>query len=334
MRLDYVVRRVAIFFVITWLAATINFFLPHLTSQDPVKDKLLEASLQGGAVQSGIQEMAAEYNKKFGLDKPLWEQYVTYLGDVAHFDFNYSIANYPRTVTSLIFEALPWTIGLLSVALVMSFAIGTALGALAGWPRAPGFIKVLMPPLFTLHSIPFFLLGLILIYVFGYVLQVVPMFGGYTPGAFPTLSMPFILDVLHHAILPALSIILVDIGGWALGMRGMMVTTQGEDYTVFAEAKGLKGSTIFMRYAVRNAILPQTTGLAIAFGRLVSGAVLVEVIFAFPGIGNTLYQAIRAADYFLIEGIVFCAIVTLGLSLLVLDIVYPLIDPRITYRRA
>src|SRR5581483_9050421 len=321
------VRRVAIFFVITWLAATINFFLPHLTSQDPVKDKLLEASLQGGAVQSGIQEMAAEYNKKFGLDKPLWEQYVTYLGDVAHFDFNYSIANYPRTVTSLIFEALPWTIGLLSVAL------GTALGALAGWPRAPGFIKVLMPPLFTLHSIPFFLLGLILIYVFGYVLQVVPMFGGYTPGAFPTLSMPFILDVLHHAILPALSIILVDIGGWALGMRGMMVTTQGEDYAVFAEAKGLKGSTIFMRYAVRNAILPQTTGLAIAFGRLVSGAVLVEVIFAFPSIGNTLYQAIRAADYFLIEGIVFCAIVTLGLSLLVLDILYPLIDPRITYRR-
>src|SRR5579884_1024356 len=178
MRLDYVIRRVAIFFLITWLAATINFFLPHLSSQDPVKDKLLEAAATGGAVQSGIQEMAAEYNKKFGLDKPLWQQYLTYLADVSHGDFNYSIANYPRTVTSLIFEALPWTIGLLSVAVVFSFVIGTALGALAGWPRAPGFIKVLMPPLFTLHSIPFFLLGLILIYVFGYVLQWLPMFGG------------------------------------------------------------------------------------------------------------------------------------------------------------
>lgn len=333
MRLDYVVRRFGIFLVITWLAASINFFLPHLSSQDPVKDKLLEASLTGGAVQSGIQEMAAEYNRKFGLDRPLWQQYVTYLADVSRLDFNYSIANYPRTVLGLIFEALPWTIGLLSVATILSFVVGTALGALAGWPRAPAFVKYVMPPLFTLHAIPFFLLGLILIYLFGYVLQLLPMFGGYSPGAFPSLSLPFVLDVLHHAILPASAIVLVDIGGWALGMRGMMVTTQGEDYSIFAEAKGLRGPTIFLRYAVRNAILPQTTGLALAFGRIVSGAVIVEVIFAFPGIGNTLYAAIRAADYFLVQGIVFMVILSLGLSLLILDLVYPLLDPRITYRR-
>ena len=333
MRLDYVLRRVGIFLIITWLAATINFFLPHLSSQDPIKDKLLEASLQGGAVQSGIQEMAAEYNKKFGLDKPLWQQYFTYLGDVSRLDFNYSIANYPRTVISLIMEALPWTIALLGVATLIAFTLGTALGALAGWPRCPRWVKVFLPPLFTLHAIPFFLLGLIMIYVFGYVLQVMPMFGGYTPGSFPELSLPFLLDVVHHAILPACAIILVDTGGWALGMRGMMVTTQGEDYAVFAEAKGLKSATIFLRYAVRNAILPQTTGLALALGRLVSGATLLEVIFAYPGIGNTLFNAIRAADYFLIQGIVFCVIVTLGLSLLVLDLVYPLLDPRITYRR-
>lgn len=334
MRLDYVLRRFAIFVAITWLAATINFFLPRMTTQNPVRDKLVEASLTGGYVQSGIQEMVAEYDRKFGLDKPLWEQYLTYLRDVARLDFNYSIANYPRTVTGLIFEALPWTIGLLSVVTLLSFVIGTVLGALAGWPRAPAFVKFLMPPLFTLHSIPFFLLGLILIYIFGYVLQVLPMFGGYSPGAFPALNWPFVLDVLHHAILPALAIILVEIGGWALGMRGMMVTTQGEDYAVFAEAKGLKSSTIFLRYAVRNAILPQTTGLALALGRLVSGATLVEVIFAYPGVGNTLFQAIRQADFFLIQGVVFCAILTLGISLLILDLVYPLLDPRITYRRA
>lgn len=333
MRLDYVLRRIGIFLVITWIAATINFFLPHLSGQDPVKDKLLEASLQGGAVQSGIQEMAAEYNKKFGLDKPLWQQYFTYLGDVSRLDFNYSIANYPRTVGSLIMEALPWTIGLLGVATLLSFAIGTVLGALSGWPRCPTWVKVVLPPLFTLHAIPFFLLGLILIYVFGYVLQVMPMFGGFTPGTFPELSLPFVGDVAYHAILPALAIILVETGGWALGMRGMMVTTQGEDYSVFAEAKGLKDRSIFTRYAVRNAILPQTTSLALALGRLVSGATLVEVIFAYPGIGNTLFNAIRAADYFLIQGIIFCVILSLGISLLILDLIYPLLDPRITYRR-
>jgi peptide/nickel transport system permease protein len=253
---------------------------------------------------------------------------------VARFDFNYSISNYPRTVVEMLVEALPWTIGLLTVTTLLSFTIGTLLGALAGWPRAPRVLQFLMPPLFALHAIPFFLLGLILMYLLGFWLQIVPMFGGYTPGTFPRLDLGFALNVAHHAVLPALSIILVSIGGWALGMRGMMITTQGEDYAVFAEAKGLKGSSIFLRYAVRNAILPQTTALALVLGHIVSGAVLVEVIFAFPGVGTVLYHGIREADFFLVQGIVFCVILTLGLTLLVLDLLYPLLDPRITYRRA
>jgi peptide/nickel transport system permease protein len=170
-------------------------------------------------------------------------------------------------------------------------------------------------------------------YVLGYWLQVVPMFGAYTPGAFPALNLAFALDVAHHAILPALSIILVSIGGWALVMRGMMVTTQGEDYVVFGEAKGLTARTLFLRYAVRNAILPQTTALALALGHIVSGAALVEVIFAFPGVGTTLYHGIREADFYLVQGIVFFVILTLGFALLILDLIYPVLDPRITYRR-
>jgi peptide/nickel transport system permease protein len=281
-----------------------------------------------------MQAMVEEYERKFGLDRPLWQQYLTYLADVSRFDFNYSISNYPRTVVEMIFEALPWTVGLLTMTTLLSFATGTLLGALAGWPRAPRVLQFLMPPLFALHAIPFFLLGLILMYLLGFWLQIVPMFGGYTPGAFPRLDLAFALDVAHHSVLPALSIILVSIGGWALGMRGMMITTQGEDYAVFAEAKGLRGSSIFLRYAVRNAILPQTTALALVLGHIVSGAVLVEVIFAFPGVGTVLYHAIREADFFLVQGIVFCVILTLGLTLFVLDLLYPLLDPRITYRRA
>ena len=329
----YLVRRIGVFVLIAWLAATLNFFLPRLTGQDPVRVKLLQQAQLGGHVQAGIEEMVKEYDRRFGLDRPLWVQYLAFLRDAARLDFNYSIANYPRTVNEMIAEALPWTVVLLGTTTIVSFTLGTFLGALLGWPRAPRWMRWLMPPLWALHAIPFFLLGLILIYVFAFRFPVLPMFGGYSAGAFPALTLPFILDLVRHAILPALSIILVATGGWALSMRGMMVTTQGEDYVTFAEAKGLRSLTIFLRYCVRNALLPQATGLALALGQIVSGAVLVEVIFGYPGIGTVLFQAIRENDHFLIQGIVFTVIIALGLATLVLDAVYPLLDPRISYRK-
>jgi peptide/nickel transport system permease protein len=330
---SYLLRRAGVFLLIAWLAATLNFFLPRLTGQDPVRVKLLQQAQLGGHVQAGIDEMVKEYDRRFGLDRPLWAQYLTFLRDAARLDFNYSIANYPRTVNEMIAEALPWTVGLLGTTTAVSFALGTFLGALLGWPRAPLWMRWLMPPLWALHAIPFFLLGLILIYLFAFRFPVLPMFGGYSAGAFPAMTVPFVLDLLWHAILPALSIILVATGGWALSMRGMMVTTQGEDYVVFAEAKGLRSLTIFLRYCVRNALLPQATGLALALGQIVSGAVLVEVIFGYPGIGTVLFQAIRENDHFLIQGIVFTVIIALGLATLILDAVYPLLDPRISYRK-
>ncbi len=316
------------------MAATLNFFLPRLTGQDPVRVKLLQQAQLGGHVQAGIEEMVKEYDRHFGLDRPLWVQYLAFLRNAVRLDFNYSIANYPRTVNEMIAEALPWTVVLLGTTTIVSFALGTFLGALLGWPRAPRWMRWLMPPLWALHAIPFFLLGLILIYVFAFRFPVLPMFGGYSAGAFPALTLSFVADLVRHAILPALSIVLVATGGWALSMRGMMVTTQGEDYVIFAEAKGLRSLTIFLRYCVRNALLPQATGLALALGQIVSGAVLVEVIFGYPGIGTVLFQAIRENDHFLIQGIVFTVIVALGLATLILDAVYPLLDPRISYRKA
>jgi peptide/nickel transport system permease protein len=333
MRVLYIARRFAVFLLIVWLAASLNFFLPRLSGQDPVRTKLLAEAQLGGYVHAGIEDMVKEYNQKFGLDKPLWRQYLSYLGDTARLDFNYSISNYPRTVRDLIAEALPWTVGLLGMTTLLSFGIGSFLGALLAWPNAPGWMRYVMPPLWALHAIPFFLLGLILMYLFAFQLRLLPIFGGYSPGASPAFNARFILDVMAHATLPALSIILVATGGWALGMRGMMVTTMGEDYVTFAEAKGLRASTIFLRYCVRNAILPQTTALALALGQILSGAVLVEVIFGYPGIGALLFQAIRENDHFLIQGIVFTVIVALGFTTFILDVLYPWLDPRISYQR-
>jgi peptide/nickel transport system permease protein len=332
--LDYVAKRIGMFFLVVWLAATINFFLPRLGGQDPVREMMIQQAALGGSAQTGLEAMIAIYNEKFGLNTPLWQQYFNYLGDMSRLDFNYSITKYPARVSEIIGRALPWTLVLLTATTLFSWVVGTLLGAFMAWPRSPKFLKFLMPPLLSLSAIPFFLLGLVLIYLLAFRLRLFPLFGGYTPGTFPAMTPAFLKDALYHSILPALSIILVSLGGWALGMRAMMVTTQGEDFVTYADAKGLKGKTIFLQYAIRNALLPQATALALVLGQIVSGAVLVEVVFSYPGIGNTLYEAIRSGDFYVVQGIVFILIVSIGLATLLLDLIYPIFDPRITYRRA
>lgn len=333
MRFKYVIRRIGFFVAIVWVAASVNFFLPRLTGQDPIREKLMREAMLGGAMQSGIDQIIKTYEVKFGLDRPLYQQYLSYIGDVLRFDFNYSISRYPNRVIDMLLDALPWTAGLLSVSFLLSFLAGTFLGALFGWPRAPKYIKWLFGPLLSLNAIPYFLLGLVLLYLLSFAVKILPSGGGFERGTLPSFSLKFILDVIYHAILPALSILLAQIGGWALGMRAMMITTQGEDYMVFADAKGLSERTLFFRYAMRNAILPQATGLALVLGQLISGAVLVEIVFQYPGIGTLLWRAIRETDYFVVQGVVFFSIVTIGLATLLLDLIYPILDPRISYEK-
>ena len=334
MPIDYVLKRVGFFLIIVWLAATLNFFIPRLSSQNPVRERLIEQAVLGGYVHAGMKEMVEEYEKRFGLDQPLYIQYFRYVNDLVHGDFNYSISNFPRSVSEIMAEALPWTIGLLGVTTILSFILGTLLGALMAWPRAPSFLQYLLPPLLALHALPFYLFGLVLMYLLAFKAGLFPIFGGYTPGQMPSYSFSFAWDIVQHAMLPALSIILVSVGGWALTMRAMIVTVQGDDFITFADAKGLKDTTIFLRYAIRNTMLPQATAFALALGQIVAGGVLVEVVFGYPGIGSVLFAAIRQADWFLIQGAVFTVIVTISLATLILDLVYPKLDPRITYRSA
>lgn len=333
MRLDYLLKRVGQFVLILWLASTVNFFLPRLGGGDPIRTQLEAQAAMGGMSQVGMKDMIAEYDRRFGLDKPLIVQYVTYLTDTARFEFNFSMSSYPTKVVDIIWRSLPWTITLLGVSTMIAWAIGTVLGAMLTQPNAPRFLKYLLAPFLTLSAIPFFLLGLLLIYLLGFQLRWFPLAGGYDQGLLPALDPKIIANMIYHSILPALSIILASIGFWTLGMRGVMVTTQGEDYLLFAESKGLRGVTVFWRYAIRNALLPQVTALALALGNIVSGAVLVEVIFQYPGVGSLLYQSIRASDFYMIQGVVFMIIVSIGLATLIIDLIYPLLDPRINYAR-
>jgi peptide/nickel transport system permease protein len=335
MSITYIIRRIILFFVVVWAATSFIFILPKLVpGRNPVTERLGMMAASGGIMQGAIDAMAKSYEAKFGLDQPLWKQYLTYVGQMVNLDFGYSLMLYPAHVLDLILRALPWTIGLLTMTTILSFAIGSVLGGMMAWSKAPRFVSFLLPPLFTLSAIPYYLLGMILVYILAFRLRLFPMSGGAEYGTVPTLTVKFALDVLRHSLLPALSIILSSVGFWALGMRGMMVTTTGEDYMTLAEAKGLSGIRVFLWYAMRNAILPQTTSLALSLGNVLSGALLVEIIFGFPGIGTLLYQAITAFDYFTIYGVVFCIIVAVGLATLVLDLCYPILDPRIRYHKA
>jgi peptide/nickel transport system permease protein len=239
------------------------------------------------------------------------------------------MANYPAKVIDLILQALPWTIGLLTVATLLSFLLGTLLGALLAWRKTPRLASLATAPLLALSAMPYYLFGLILVYLLAEVARLFPLNGGYSTGDIPNLSWSYMSDVLWHSILPAASIVLTSLGFWALTMRGMMVTTEGEDYMHFAEARGLKDRVIFVWYGMRNAILPQFTALALSLGFVASGALLVEIIFSYPGVGYLLYRSIESSDYFTIYGIVFILILAISAATLVLDLVYPLLDPRI-----
>ena len=253
---------------------------------------------------------------------------------IIRFDLGFSINNYPRTVNEIIAESVWWTIGIVGMATILAFLTGTILGALLGWNKSPKVLNALIPPLMVFSAAPPFVLALVLIYYLAFRAKAFPLSGPYGMTTTIDWSNPdFLLEVAHHAILPALSLILVSVGSWSLGMRAMMVTVEGDDYMTFAEAKGLKGSRLFFQYALRNAMLPQITSLAVRMGTIISGSTLVEVYFRYPGLGNRLGGAIANFDYYVISGIVFFMIAGIALATFLVDLVYPLLDPRISYQR-
>ena len=327
--MSHILKRLGMMLVVVWLAATINFILPHLTERNPVEERLAQALSDSGGSTAGLDELVRQYRQKFGVDQPLWKQYLAMLYDSARLDLGVSISYYPDRVAQHVLQALPWSIGLLGTATLISFALGTTLGALTVWLRAGHWLNRVVPLLMILSAIPFYLVGLILIYVFALILQWFPSGGGVGVGFQPGLNWATIAEIMYHAFLPAMSIVLAATGIWALSMRGMMVTVQGDDYMNFGRARGLKDWRLFWRYAVRNAVTPQITTLVLSLSNIVTGAVLVERVFSYPGVGTLLYNSVLLVDYFMIFGCVLVLIITLGISLMLLDLLYPLLDPRI-----
>jgi peptide/nickel transport system permease protein len=319
----FIIRRAGFFVLTLWAALTLNFFLPRIMPGNPINNII--AKLHN---VTPAQERAIE--RSLGIDNTasIWHQYLTYLNNTAHWNLGLSVGNGGEPVSQLIGQALPWTLGLVGVSTILAFIIGTAIGAIAAWRRGSHLDSVL-PPLFVFTTaIPFFWVGMMLILIFSSLLGVLPSSGAYPLGVTPSFSLSFIGQVLQYAILPALTLLITGIGGWVLTMRNTMVTTLTEDYVRMARAKGLSSSSIMVGYGARNAILPNLTGFAMSLGFVVSGAILVEYVFNYPGLGNMLLSAVNNVDYPLMQGLFLIITVCVLIAILLSDIATAILDPR------
>ncbi len=328
--MSYLINRLITLFLTVFVAATLIWIIPRLSPIDPVDVMLGRMAAGGGSVENS-EAILQRLRESFGLDQPLIVQYFYYIVNSFTLDFGLSTASFPTPVSSMIAAALPWTIGLMLISLIITFFIGNLLGALMVWEHTPRLWKAAIPAAMVFTSIPPILSGLLLMYIFSTQLRWFPLSGPYGLNVEPGWTLDFITSVLYHGFLPALSIVIVTFGFWALGMRGLMITVQGEDYTTLAKAKGLRPRYILYRYMIRNAILPQITAFALKIGMLVAGQVLVERIFAYPGMGKLLYDAILTQDYPVIQGVSFVIILMTAMAVFLVDLVYPLIDPRIRH---
>jgi len=321
--MKFLLRRIGFYLIAAWASVTLAFIIPRLMPGDPAQAMFarFKRKLEPEAMDA--------LREAFGFtDAPLWQQYFTYLQHVASGDLGISISYYPASVGSVISTALVWTLFLAGVSVVISFAIGTWLGILTAWNRNGWLDKIAPPILVFLGAFPYFWLAMLFLFLFGFVLGWFPVRHAFSPDLEPGLNLAFMWSVTTHAFLPAGTIVLATLGGWLLSMRNTMIGVLDEDYTLLARAKGLSERRIMFNYAARNALLPNVTGFGMALGFVVSGSLLTEIVFSYPGQGYLLIQAVRSLDYPLIQGLFLTiTLAVLGANLLV-DIVYVWLDPR------
>jgi peptide/nickel transport system permease protein len=325
---SFIIRRLVFYVVAAWVALTINFFIPRAMPGNAVESIMGKFPNLQPAAYRALEAM-------LGVGHPgsIWHQYGAYIVDIFHFNFGISSSQYPAQVSTLLGETLPWTITLVGTATVIAFLVGTALGIAAGWRHGGGLDRV-MPGLMFLQAIPYFFFALILLELFAVKLHVFPIGQGYSGGLIPGWHWAFINSAIYHSLLPALTIVLTSIAGWMLQMRNVMITTIGEDYVVAAQAKGLPNRRVVFTYAARNAILPQLQGFGLAIGFVVSGALVMEIVFSYPGMGLLLVSAVTSNDYPLTQAIFLVITFAVLLTNLIVDLIIVFVDPRARAREA
>ncbi|MBR6766613.1 MAG: ABC transporter permease [Clostridia bacterium] len=320
-------KKKIIWFLITLVVAVVlNFVLPRLMPADPVA-AITGKMAQGMTDASAVQQVYERYQKEFGTDKSMVEQFLIFVKNLFKGDFGTSFSQYPRKVSDIISSAVLWTIGLQLPAIIVGWLLGNILGALAAYIKK-GFDKVLMPLSLLISNIPAFGMAVILLVLFAVNLKIAPISGGYAFDMIPNFSWKFVKSIISHYQLPFWSIVLISIGGQAVGMRSMSIYELNADYVKYARFLGIKDRKI-VGYVFRNAMLPQVTGLALSIGTMIGGALVAEIIFSYPGLGSAVYTAVTAGDYPLISATTLIITLMVLVVTFLLDIIYAIIDPRV-----
>jgi peptide/nickel transport system permease protein len=323
----YVSRKVVLFIITLWAAITLNFVLPRLMPGSPVDAALGKLASAGVPITNA--EKAAIEAQLGAPHTSLFVQYGDYLKNIVTLRFGTSYSFPSETVAQAIGKALPWTVALVGVTTVFAFVIGTLLGVYAGWHRGKlGDSSVTIGATFF-GAFPPFWLGLLLLYWLSFKYGWFPIKGGYNPGTIPNWSLSFLGDAVDHSVLPALTLAITALSGWVFGMRNNMINTLGEDFVTFAEANGLRTRTVALLYAARNALLPNVTAFGLSLGAVVGGAVLVEGLFSYPGVGNLLYIAVTNHDFPLMQALFLVITLSMLVTIFIVDLLYVRLDPRV-----
>ncbi|MBV9245254.1 MAG: ABC transporter permease [Methylobacteriaceae bacterium] len=326
---SYCLKRVGQFVLVVFIGINIAFFVSRATPVDPVEHAVSAATSCGSASPEATEMLRKSLRELYGLQNGWWDQYLTFWKRVVVGDFGPSLSAFPTPVSTLIRRALPWTLGLLVTATVLAWGIGNLLGGLAGYYRRSRVLRLAGVLAMALQPIPNYIAAFVLLILFGYVWPILPISGGYEMNMEEGLNLPFLASVVAHSILPVLSLMLVGIGGWFIGMRSLVSNIVTEDYVVYAELGGVDRRRILASYVMRNALPPQVTGLALSLGLIFNGAVVTEVVYGYPGIGSLLVHAVYTGDYTLVLGISSVSIIAVATAVLCIDLAYPLFDPRI-----
>lgn len=328
----YVAKRLVQFALVVFIGISLTFFITHLTPIDPVEQMVSSMTAFGATSPEAVLLMREALQELYGIEGSLIEQYFTYWSRILVLDFGPSLSAFPTPVSHLIVRALPWTIGLLFTCTMLAWLLGNALGGLAGYYRDNRALKLFGVLAMGFHPIPYYIIAFVLLILFGYLWPILPISGGSAQNLPQGFTPEYILSVLRHSILPAISIILVGIGGWFLGMRALVSNIVTEDYVIYAELGGVRRGRILPFYVIRNALVPQITGLAMSLGAIFNGAIIVEQVFSYPGLGRLLIGAVYSADYSLVLGVTAISIIAVSAAVFLIDILYPLFDPRVQLR--
>lgn len=332
--LRYLIPRIIQYLTIIFVGITVTYIIPRLAPTDPVEAQVSTMMAMGSSLDpESIESMRTALTDLYGLSGSPVEQYFTFWGRLFRGDLGPSLDNFPTPVSKMIGQALPYTLRLLIPSVIISFIFGNLFGALSSYYPENKALSVLEVLGQVVRSIPYYIVAIVLLVVFSYFIPIFPFSGAYPIGTRPDWSSSeFILKYLEHAVLPAATLILVGFGGWFVGMKSLTSNIISEDYVVYAETAGLSKNRILVHYIMRTAILPQLTALAMVLGTVFSGALIMEVVFGYPGIGNLTIRAIYSNDYSMIMGITIYSIIGVATAVFIMDLLYPLFDPRVRYQ--